>query len=375
MSARAVQKERVAVIGGGLGGLAAALAFRRMGAEVHVHERAPEFGEVGAGIQVASNGLRVLRALGVDPGDAFLGQGTTLHDHRGTRVAILPNGPGREVRLFHRADLLKLLEEACRAAGVKVHLGHPVTPEDAPEADLLIAADGVNSAFRRHVAPDLADPAFSGQAAWRAIVVPPEPIREAGVSVYMGPGAHVVVYPMRGGELINLVAGEDTPEPQAEGWRAEVPQSELAARLSVFGGPIAALIERAEKVHRWGLYHHALPRRWSAGRVVLLGDSVHAMLPYLAQGACMALEDAMVLARCWERHDDADAALGAYERIRAPRVARVMKEVRANATRFHHSNAVARFIGHGALRTVSTLAPGLVARRFDWLYNYDATRV
>ncbi|MEL6551370.1 MAG: FAD-dependent monooxygenase [Pseudomonadota bacterium] len=361
-------------MGGGLGGLAAALSFRRMGATVDVYERAAEFAEVGAGIQVASNGLRVLRALGVDPGGAFLGQGTTLHDHHGKRVAILPNGAGREVRLFHRADLLKLLEEACRAAGVGLHLGQAVTPETAPDVDLLIAADGVKSGFRRHVAPDLAEPSFSGQAAWRAIVVPPEPVQAGGVSVYMGPGAHVVVYPMRGGELINVVAGEDTPAPLAEGWRQEVPRAEMAARFAAFGGPVAELIARAEKVHRWGLYNHALPRRWSEGRVVLLGDAAHAMLPYLAQGACMAFEDALILATCWERHGgEPDAALGAYEHIRAPRVARVMKEVRANATRFHHGNPVARLIGHTGLRAVSTLAPALIARRFDWLYNYDAT--
>lgn len=357
-----------------MGGLCAALAFRKLGATVTVYEAADAFTEVGAGIQVSSNGLRVLRALGVEVVGAYRSKGMVLHDHLGRRVAILPNNETREVRLFHRAELLALLEAACREAGVALRLGARVSAVAPPEADLVVAADGVKSVFRGLVAPELAAPVFSGQAAWRATVVPPNPVKEAGVSVYMGAGAHVVVYPMRGGELINLVAGEDTSAVDSEGWMQEVPQAAMIERFSSFGGPVGELISRAEKVHRWGLYNHALPRRWSAGNVVLLGDAVHAMLPYLAQGACMAFEDAYALAQCWAKYDDPDAALGAYERLRAPRVARVMQEVRANATRFHHGNPVARMIGHGGLRAVSTLAPGLIARRFDWLYNYDVTR-
>ncbi|MEM1234822.1 MAG: FAD-dependent monooxygenase, partial [Pseudomonadota bacterium] len=306
---------------------------------------------------------------------AFQAAGTTLHDHWGRRVAVLPNGPRREVRLFHRAELLRLLEDGCRAAGVTLKLGACVTPDSPPDADLIVAADGVKSAFRGRVAPDVAAPVFSGQAAWRAVVTPPQPIRQAGVSVYMGPGAHVVVYPIQGGRLINVVAGEDTSAPTGEGWRREVPRAEMEARFASFEGPVADLVARAERVHRWGLFHHTLPRRWSAGNVVLLGDAVHAMLPYLGQGACMAFEDAWTLAACWERFKDVDEALGEYEKRRAPRVARVMKTVRANATRFHHGNPVARVIGHTGLRALSTLAPGLISRQFDWLYDYDVTKV
>ena len=375
MASKPLNDQNIAVIGGGLGGLCAALCFARRGAAVTVYEQASAFEEVGAGIQVASNGLRVLRALGLNPGNAFEGEGTTLHDHLGRRVAVLPNSAGREVRLFHRAELLDLLHEGCRAAGVTLKLSARLTPETAPDADLIVAADGVKSAFRAHVAPNLAAPEFSGQAAWRALVRPPKPISRAGVSVYMGPGAHVVVYPIQRGELINVVAGEDTTEQAPEGWQQEVSRADMAARLSDFGGPVAELIARAEKVHLWGLFNHKLPPRWSDGNVVLLGDAAHAMLPYMAQGACMAFEDAWVLASAWEKYADPDEALGAYEKLRAPRVARVMKAVRANATRFHHSNAIARVIGHTGLQAASTLAPGLISRQFDWLYNYDVTQV
>ncbi|MEM6276720.1 MAG: FAD-dependent monooxygenase [Pseudomonadota bacterium] len=374
MAGKPLTSQRIAVIGGGLGGLCAALCCARHGATVEVFEKAPAFGEVGAGIQVASNGLRVLRYLGLDTSAAFQAAGTTLHDHWGRRVAVLPNGHGREVRLFHRAELLKLLEDGCRTAGVKLTLGTEVTPGTALDADLIIAADGVKSSFRAQVAPNVAAPVFSGQAAWRALVTPPEPIKDAGVSVYMGPGAHVVVYPIQQGRLINLVAGEDTDALTAEGWRSEVPRAEMVNRFAAFEGPVSELVSRAERVHRWGLFHHTLPRSWSEGNVVLLGDAVHAMLPYLGQGACMAFEDACILAACWSRHSSPDEALGAYEHLRVPRVARVMKAVRANATRFHHGNPVARLIGHTGLRAVSNLAPGLIARQFDWLYDYDATK-
>ncbi|MEM6478982.1 MAG: FAD-dependent monooxygenase [Pseudomonadota bacterium] len=370
---RDLSDEKIAIIGGGLGGLCAALCFAARGARVRVFEASPSFGDVGAGIQAPSNALRVLRAIGIDPGRAMRSQGMTLNDNAGRRVAILPNERRREIRLFHRADLLKLLEEACRARGIEINLGARVDPANPPEADLIVAADGVKSRFRAHVCPDLATASFSGQIAWRALVPAPGGIAEAGVNVYMGAGQHVVVYPLRDGKQINIVAAEDAREGAPEGWREQAAQHDLAQRFSQFGGPLPELFARATEVHRWGLFNHALPPRWSDGNVALLGDAAHAMLPYLAQGAAMAFEDAYELARAWAALDDPDAALGAYERRRAPRVERVMKEARANATRFHHQSPLARFIGYSGLRAASSLAPGLISARFNWLYNFDVT--
>ncbi|MEM9437970.1 MAG: FAD-dependent monooxygenase, partial [Pseudomonadota bacterium] len=287
---RDLSKEHVAVIGGGLGGLCAALCMSARGAAVTVYEAAEAFGEVGAGIQVSPNGLRVLRSLGLDPSDAVLSRGLTLNDNNGRRVAILPNSDAREVRLFHRADLLALLAAGCRDAGMTLKLGAEVDPDKPPKADLVIAADGVKSVFRGRVAPEIAEPVYTNQTAWRALVEVPEPVGEAGVNVYMGAGQHVVVYPLRGGRLINIVAAEDTATTAPEGWRITATRQELQECFSQFGGPIPALLARAGQVHRWGLYGHALPPRWSEGRTVLLGDAAHAMLPYLAQGACMAFE-------------------------------------------------------------------------------------
>jgi len=368
-----LQEQRIAIVGGGLGGLCAALCFRARGAEVCVYEAAAAFGEVGAGIQVSPNGLRILRALGLDPNGAVRSRGLALHDDQGRQVAILPNSDAREIRLFHRADLLALLEGGARDQGVRFEFNARLSPNHAPEADLVVAADGVKSAFRGFVAPDQDKPIYSGQTAWRALVEAPEPVGDAGVNVYMGAGQHIVVYPLRDGRFVNIMAGEDTTNAAPEGWQEAAPRKLLQERFAQFGGPVPALLERAKKVHRWGLYRHSLPASWSEGRVVLLGDAAHAMLPYLAQGACMAFEDAYVLAKCWDEFDDPDAALGAYERLRAPRVARVMREAQANATRFHHSNPLARVIGYTGLRAASALAPGLISRRFDWLYNYRAT--
>ncbi|MEM6586321.1 MAG: FAD-dependent monooxygenase [Pseudomonadota bacterium] len=370
---RSLSEEHVAVIGGGLGGLCDALCMSARGARVTVYEAAEAFTEVGAGIQVSSNGLKVLRALGLDPSGGVASRGLTLNDNRGRRVAILPNDARREVRLFHRADLLALLAKGCRERGVEIRFGARVGPEAAPEANLIIAADGVKSAFRAAVDPDLAAPKFTGQIAWRALVKVPTPVGEAGVNLYMGAGQHVVVYPLRGGKFINVVAAEDTDERAAEGWQVAASRADLQARFAQFGGPVPALLAAAEHVHHWGLFAHRLPTRWSEGRVVLLGDAAHAMLPYLAQGACAAFEDAYILAREWAGSDDPDEALGRYESLRAPRVARVTAEAQANARRFHHANPVARFIGYTGMRAASAFAPGLLARRFDWLYQYDAT--
>ncbi len=373
MTRNLLKNKKITVIGAGLGGLCAALAFARRGAAVHVFENANELAEVGAGIQVSANGLRVLKALGIDASlCGYASKGLTLNDHHGRRVAILPN-QNREVRLFHRADLLELLSNACSGAGVRVSLGQHITPQNLPEADLIVAADGVNSEFRALVQPTAAQPHFSGQVAWRALVAVPEPIHEGGVNVYMGPGRHVVLYPLRGGSVLNIVAVEDTKSIASEGWTQSVVSSELRDRFSDFGGPLPALFERVTSVNRWGLYHHPVPRPWSEGNTVLLGDAAHPMLPFLAQGASMAFEDAWVLVSCLDADADLDTALGGYERLRAPRVARVMKEARANATRFHHSNPVTRFLGHNALKGVSRFAPDLMARRFDWIYGADVT--
>ncbi|MEO0485032.1 MAG: FAD-dependent monooxygenase [Pseudomonadota bacterium] len=369
----ALTGQKIAVVGGGLGGLCAALCMRARGADVTVYEASRGFGEVGAGIQVSANGLRVLRALGLDPSGAVRSQGLTLNNSRGGRVAILPNTAKREVRLFHRADLLALLADGCRAAGVEIAFSTRLTPDTAPAADLLVAADGVRSAFRSHVAPAHAAPSYAGQTAWRALVTPPNPVGEAGVNVYMGAGQHVVVYPIRGGTRINIVAVDDTGTQTPEGWQNATTRDALVARFAQFGGPVPALLTRAEEVNRWGLFRHTLPHRWSEGRVVLLGDAAHAMLPSLAQGACAAFEDAWELARCWDDFADPDTALGTYERRRAPRVARVMAEAQANATRFHHANAVTRALGHSALKLGSRLAPALFERRYSWLYDFDPT--
>lgn len=370
-----VQGMDVAVIGGGVGGLCAALCFARRGANVRVYERATELSEVGAGIQVSANGMRVLHALGLTEQARHFGfesKGLTLNAVTGRRVAILPNGPTRETRLFHRADMITLLSDACAEAGVEVLLGENISPENRPCADLIVAADGVKSAFRPWVTGDERAAQFTGQVAWRALVPTPEPITEGGVNLYMGPGRHVVVYPLRAGRLLNIVAVEETPTWNDEGWHNAASPADLSARFDVFGGAVARLLPHVTDVFRWGLFGHRVPQTWVRENVVLLGDSAHAMLPFLAQGAVMAIEDAWVLAQFVDKHRGTAGLVG-YEAVRKERVARVMKEAAANAHRFHIRNPVAARAAQMALGLGGRLAPGVFHGRYSWLYDHDVT--
>jgi len=365
----------VAVVGGGVGGLSAALCFARRGAQVRVYERAPELAEVGAGIQVSANGMRVLHALGLrEPARSFgfASKGLTLNASNGRRIAILPNGPKRESRLFHRVDMITLLADACEAAGVDLHLGQDIGPQNRPDADLVIAADGVKSAFRPWVTGDERVAAFTGQVAWRALVPTPEPIPEGGVNLYMGPGKHVVVYPLRNGTLLNIVAVEETDTWNDEGWFHSASPTDMQACFQGFGGAVERLLPHVKDVFRWGLFGHKVPRSWTHENVALLGDSAHAMLPFLAQGAVMALEDSWVLADCVDAAGVADG-LVRYEALRRDRVDRVMKEAAANAGRFHIRNPLAARAAQFGLSLGGRLAPGVFYNRYNWLYDHDVT--
>ncbi|MEM1301572.1 MAG: FAD-dependent monooxygenase [Pseudomonadota bacterium] len=366
----------VAVIGGGVGGLCAALCFAKRGARVLVYERALELAEVGAGIQVSENGMRVLRALDLQTRArdlSFASKGLTLNNAHGRRVTILPNGPTRETRLFHRADLVELLSEACAEADVEILFGQRITPDNRPDADVVIAADGVKSHFRSWVTGDDRAAAFTGQVAWRALVPTPELIKEGGVNLYMGPGQHIVVYPLRNGTLLNIVAVEETDDWHDEGWSQPASAADLQSCFAGFRGTVENLLPHVTEVYRWGLFAHRVPPVWYHENVVLLGDAAHAMLPFLAQGAVMAIEDAWVLASSIDAHGLKDG-LQAYSTTRAPRVERVMKEAAANAHRFHIRNPVAAHAAQFGLGMAGRLAPGVFHKRYSWLYDHDVTR-
>lgn len=378
----------IAVLGAGVAGLAVARALALRGAKVTVYEQAPEITEVGAGLQISPNGVRVLRALGLDPmAVAMRSEGVKLMDgYSGREVLHLDLArfrPNDDFLLLHRADLIALLDTGARDVGVDIRLSHQVAEiegdidgvslsfADGTEArhSIVLGADGLHSKLR----PMLNGPAkpfFTGQTAWRATV--PALGGEAQVAmVHMAAGRHVVSYPLRGGSLMNIVAVEEREDWMEEGWHHPGDPAELMRNFANFCPGVKALLGRAEAVSRWGLFRHPVAVRWHSDRTALLGDAAHPTLPFLAQGAVMALEDAWVLAECLGQLP-LDQALPAYQAKRRARVVRVIEAANGNARNYHLSGPK-RFAGHAALRLAGQLAPKQAVERFAWLYDYDVT--
>ncbi|SIO13949.1 salicylate hydroxylase [Rhodovulum sp. ES.010] len=381
---------QVTVLGGGIGGLAAATALARRGAEVTVLERADALSEVGAGLQISPNGLSVLEGLG-------LADRLAARSVRGSAVVLRDFRAGREVlrvdlstaagayHFVHRADLVELLAEVARAAGVQVRLLHEITGLALEEgrahlttaqgahmsADLVIGADGLHSVVRG-VLNGRSRPAFTGQVAWRALVPARGPVAPVA-QVHMGPGRHLVHYPLRGGELINIVGVEERAGWVDEGWAHEDDPENLRRAFAGFGAEVPELLARVERVHLWGLFRHPVAECWHRGPAAILGDAAHPTLPFLAQGANMALEDAWVLAGALETHRDPQAAFAAYQAERRPRTMKIVETATQNARNYHLRFPPLRAAAHLALRIGGALAPGGPLKRFDWVYDYDAT--
>lgn len=376
------------VMGGGIGGLAAAAALAQRGVAVTLLERAARFENVGAGVQISPNGMAVLRALGVAAEltrkQAVRGQAVQLNNEAGGRVARLDLGlrPDQPYYFVHRADLIDVLAGAAKrgnvtfemsAQGVSTGAGEVpfVTLSDGTprRGKAVVAADGLHSVARADL-NGLDAPRFTGQVAWRA-VVPNTCDHPEEAHVAMGPGRHLVSYPLRGGTLVNLVAVEEREAWAAEGWHHADDPAHLRAAFAGFSGRAAALVQSVETTALWGLHVHPVAHRWHKNNIALLGDAAHPMLPFLAQGANMALEDAWVLADEIKRGGTGWAAR--YQARRQARVAKVARAAQANAARYHMHAGPKRALAHAALRAASTLAPGRMLGAFDWLYGHDVT--
>ncbi len=379
------------VVGGGIGGLAAAAALARRGVAVTVLEQAQALVEVGAGLQISPNGLAVLRALGLEAGlltkDAVRGQAVVLRDFKqGTQVARLELGrlaPDQRYFFVHRADLIDLLAGAAKRANVTFEFDAQVAsirPGPTPQiqmtdgstrrAELVVAADGIHSVARPVLnGPDKA--AFSGQVAWRALV-PNSVDHPAEAHVHMGPGRHLVSYPLRGGKMVNLVAVEERADWAAEGWNHADDPAQLQAAFAAFGGMAGAMVSAVSDVTLWGLHLHPVAVTWQRESVALLGDAAHPTLPFLAQGANMALEDAWVLADAAARGKD--DWLAGYQHRREARVRRVIMAAQKNAGRYHLRSGPLRSLAHLGLKLGSRVAPGPMIGAFDWLYGHDVTQ-
>ncbi|MEP1767533.1 MAG: FAD-dependent monooxygenase [Sulfitobacter sp.] len=378
------------VVGAGIGGLTAAIALARRGVAVTVLEQAPKIREVGAGLQVSPNGLAVLRALGLEKRladrGAVRGQAVVMqaHDRAGDVARLdLTRLPADQTYYFmHRADLVDVLARAAREQNVSFEMGAQVDEVsfgDIPKltlhdgsmrrAELVVGADGIHS--RARTALNGTDDAFfTGQVAWRAVV--PNTVGHKDVAmVTMGPARHLVSYPVRGGAFVNLVAVEERAEWAEEGWNHPDDPANLRAAFAGFGGLAGDMINEVHAPTLWGLHRHPVARLWHRGGVALLGDAAHPTLPFLAQGANMALEDAWVLADTVTR--GGTAALPQYQAARMARVQRVIKAAEGNAWRYHLRPGPMRFVAHNALRLGSRLAPKRMLGAFDWLYGVDVT--
>lgn len=391
--------QEVTVLGAGIGGLAAAIALARRGASVEVLEQAAELGEVGAGIQISPNGARVLGALGLGPELARIGlqaEAVELRDGLAgrtiLRIGLAERGPEMRGWFLHRADLVGMLGAAAAAAGVRIRFGRRieevVLADDGPHlreagaaprrVALLVGADGIHSRLRVAMG-GAAKPFFTGAIAWRA-TIPAEGAEPPVAEIHAGPRRHVVSYPLRGGSLRNIVAVETRTRWVEESWSLREDGVALRAGFADFGPRVRGWLDEAAEPWLWGLFRHPVAQRWGwvapaapTRGAVLIGDAAHPTLPFLAQGANMALEDGFVLARALADQDALDAALMVYEGARAPRCRRIV-DASGRAARLYHLGPPVRDLAHLAMRAANALAPGLVARRYDWIHRHDATR-
>lgn len=389
---------RVLIAGAGIGGLTAALAALRQGHEVEVYEQASELKEVGAGVQLSANGTRVLYALGVGEELKSLSCEATGKEIRlwntGETWKLFDLGKvsieryGFPYFTVYRPDLLDVLARAVRRLKADaIRLGRKCVGftqtdgevrldlEDGTTAtgDALIGADGVHSPIRQTLFG--ADkPQFSGIIAWRGIIpmerLPARMERRVGVN-WVGPGGHVVHYPLRGGAVLNFVGALERTDWQIESWSARGTTEELAADYRGWHEDIQMLIRNIPVPHKWALMVRPPMPRWTVGRVTLLGDACHSMVPFLAQGAVMAMEDGLILARALTELDgDVASRLARYEEARRERTRRAVEGSADNIARFH-DRALADPVG--ARQYVEREWAGHnVASRYEWLFRYDA---
>jgi salicylate hydroxylase len=378
----------VLIAGAGIGGLTAALALLKRGFDVDVYEQATELKEVGAGVQLSANGTRVLLTCSRSPSCApsceavgkevrlwSTGETWKLFDLGAESIARY----GFPYFTVYRPDLLTVLSEAVRREKRDaIHLGMKVTgftqgsrvkvqfENREAEGDALIGADGVHSRVRQALfGPD--KPTFTGNIAWRGIApmekLPARMARLVGTN-WIGPGGHIVHYPLRGGVLMNFVGIRERADWQTESWSTRGSTEEVLADFRGWDEDIQALIRNLATPYKWALMVREPMPRWSVDGVTLLGDACHSMLPMLAQGAVMAIEDGYILARCLsEGAGDVPKGLARYEEARRERTRKVVEGSAANAKRFHNPQLTDP--------TASTAVDHRGSRRYEWLFRYD----
>ncbi len=377
------QPLRVAVVGGGIGGAAAAAALLQRGTDVRLYEQAPALTEVGAGVAIQPNGVRMLQRLGL--GDELLHFGAKWVDPQFRRAdgsyaaAMWPPALASKIEFYgmHRADLLAMFVR--RLPPDIVNTGHRCVDFEQDEeqatlifangaratADVVIGADGIHSTLQQYVATPSA-PLYSGSIACRGVIRAESVAWPNGaMRNWLGAGKHFLVFPVRANELINYVGFVTSDEPLKESWSAVGDPAALALEFAGWDPLVEAIIAQVETTFRWGLFDREPLSAWTRGRLTLLGDAAHPMLPHAGQGANQAIEDAVAVAAVLRHADRASAprALLIYERLRREHTAGVQRMSRFNGALYEAASV-----------DLSTRDGQLAAQpqQRAWIWNYDA---
>ncbi len=379
---------RIAIVGGGLAGLAAARALATVGITAQVFEQAPALGEIGAAVNVSPQAVKALQAIGLGDKVAAVG-----HSSPGIYTRNMLTGEflefndriktaaryGAPYYTFHRADLLDAIASTLDHSAI--HLGHRLTAIEERndrivlafdngaqvEAEYVIAADGVRSVIRRALYGD-DNPTYTGQMVWRALLnasdVPAELIEPTGHVQWVGPGRHLIAYLIRRGKLLNIVTQQDTDKWVEEGWSTRGDPDEMRASFPNSEPRLDKLLSLVTACSKWGLFTRPLTQNWGRGRIQLIGDAAHAMLPNAGQGACQAFEDSYILGRWLQASADPVEGFANFRRVRIPRVHGVQRLSLSNA-RFKHMHDAAEQKEKIATRT------GSVHGNSEWVWSFD----
>lgn len=386
---------RVVVIGGGIGGLTAARALLRRGFEVHVYESSPELKEIGAGVALGPNAMKALRALDLEDPVRAIGYHAPvqfLRTWKGrmiskTDASLAAQRFGAHGCTIHRADLLDVLAQSVPADAVTLSARcEAVTTGDfgaaarftdgtEVEADVVVGADGIHSAVRTSLfGPDA--PQFTGRICYRSVIPVAElPARrlEPYEGLWLGPHGTLVVYGVRRGELVNIVAHYEDATYQHESWIAECDRAEIVERYCDWHPSLQEIFAAGEVWYKWALYDRDPIPAWTNGRTTILGDAAHPMLPYLGQGAGQAIEDGCVLAAALDKlGDDPGRALELYERSRRPRTSRVVLTSRSRGDDNHLVSPIAALKRDMAIAVRRRLGADVTGRGEGWIAEYDA---
>jgi salicylate hydroxylase len=379
---------RIAIVGGGLAGLATAQALKSFSINAEVFEAAPALGEIGAAVNTSPQAVKALRAIGVGDGIAAVGHQApgiyTRNMLTGEFVEFndrlkLAERYGAPYYSFHRADLLNVLASGLEPTAI--HLARRLTGMEERderitlnfangtrvEAEYVIGADGVRSVLRQALY-GADNPTYTGQMVWRSLLnisdVPQEALEPVGFTQWVGPGRHLLAYKIRQGKLVNIVTQQDTDEWVEESWSTRGDPDEMRASFPNSEPRLEKLLSIITECSKWGLFTRPLTQNWGRGRIQLTGDAAHAMLPNAGQGACQAFEDAYILARWLDACSDPADAFANFRRVRIPRVHGVQR-LSFSVSRFKHMRDAT------AQKESIAAGTGSVHGNSEWVWGYD----